>query len=58
MQFGDRSNQLPEGSVGLYDIGYDQRDATNALKHFLIGQFMKFFFLIFFNQPNTSKYLL
>jgi len=56
VQFGDRSNQLPEGSVGLYDIEYDQRNATNALKHFLIGQFMKFFFLI--GQPNTSKYLL
>ena len=25
--------------------GYDQRDATNALKRFLIGQFVKFFLL-------------
>jgi len=35
------------------DWGYDQRDVTNALKRFLIGQFVKFFPLI-----GPSKHLL
>jgi len=35
--------------------GYNQHDATNALKQFLIDQFIKFFFLI--DQPNVSKHL-
>ena len=34
------------------DQEYDQRNATNALKQFLIGQFVKFFFLI-----GQSKHL-
>ena len=36
-------------------FGYNQRDATNALKHFLIGQFVKFFLLI--GPSNVSKHL-
>jgi len=34
-------------------VGYGQRDVTNALKHFLIGQFVKFFLLI--GQSNVTK---
>jgi len=34
---------------------YDLLDATNASKHFLIGQFVKFFLLI--DQSNVLKYL-
>jgi len=34
---------------------YDQRDAAKALKHFLIGQFVKFFLLI--GSSNASKHL-
>ena len=34
--------------------GYDQRDAVNVLKRFLIGQFVKFFFL---DPSNASKHL-
>jgi len=37
------------------DLGYDQRDAANALKYFLINQFVKFFLLI--GQSNASKHL-
>jgi len=35
-------------------IEYNQRDAINALKQFLIGQFVKFFFLIV-NQPSMLQ---
>jgi len=38
-----------------YVLRYGQRDAINTLKQFLIGQFVKFFFLI--GQPNASKHL-
>jgi len=37
----DGSRNLIIGS-----LGYDQRDAANALKRFLIGQFVKFLLLI------------
>jgi len=36
-------------------LGYGQYDITNALKHFLINQFVKFFFLI--DPSNASKHL-
>jgi len=32
--------------IGYRDIGYGQCDAANALKRFLIGQFVKFFLLM------------
>ena len=37
------------------DFEYNQRDAINALKCFLIGLFVKFFLLI--DPSNASKYL-
>jgi len=36
-------------------MGNDQRDAANALKRFLTGQFVKFSLLI--GPSNASKYL-
>ena len=36
-------------------LGYGQRDAANALKRFLIGQFVKFFLLI--DPSNALKHL-
>jgi len=36
-------------------LEYDQRDAANALKHFLTGQFVNFFLLI--GPSNASKHL-
>jgi len=38
----------------FYSTLYDQRDAINTLKHSLIGQFVKFFWLI--NQMLQSTY--
>jgi len=35
--------------------GYDQRDVANALKRFLIGQFVNFFLLI--GPSNALKHL-
>jgi len=65
-EIGARANQLlsliKEERMGEFKAakawshqGYGQRDVTNALKQFLIGQFVKFFFLI--GQPNASKHL-
>jgi len=42
-------------SVHSFNLEYGQRDAANALKRFLIGQFVKFFLLI--GPSNTSKHL-
>jgi len=42
-------------SIKLLRVCYKRRDVTNALKHFLIGQFVKFFLLI--GPSNTSNHL-
>jgi len=39
----------------VYDYGYGQRDTANALKYFLISQFVKFFLLI--GPSNASKFV-
>jgi len=39
----------------MIDYEYGQRDAANALKRFLTGQFVKFFFLI--GPSNALKHL-
>jgi len=43
----------PKNSRKDRSKGYGQRDAANALKRFLIGQFIKFFLLI--GPSNASK---
>jgi len=39
----------------IFYLGYSQRDTANALKRFLIDQFIKFFLLI--GSSNASKHL-
>ena len=42
-----QNERMWQKSVVLFrDIGYGQCDAANALKRFLIGQFVKFFLLM------------
>ena len=46
---------LKMADANIYIIGDSQRDAANALKRFLTGQFVKFFLLI--SPSNASKCL-
>jgi len=43
------------GHATQTNLEYGQRDVANALKHSLIGQFVKFFLPI--GQSNISKHL-
>jgi len=45
----------PRKYAKALDLEYGQCDAANALKRFLIGQFVKFFLLI--GPSNVSKHL-
>ncbi|KYM78214.1 2-acylglycerol O-acyltransferase 2-B [Atta colombica] len=49
----DQHFKIPLFREYPYSLGYDQRDAANALKRFLISQFIKLFLLI-----DTSKTLI